>query len=118
MDVAETGGPGSVGEYGWAGAAKTYYWVDPEEDLVGVFMTQYMVGLRSARAGPAGADVSGHHRLALMSDRVRVEVDGAVRTVTLTRPEKGNAMDAEMLARPGGRRSTRRRVRARPSGWR
>src|SRR4051812_45731536 len=32
-----------------------------------------------------------------MSDRVRVEVDGAVRTVTLTRPEKGNAMDAEML---------------------
>ena len=32
-----------------------------------------------------------------MSDRVRVEVDGGVRTVTLTRPEKGNAMDAEML---------------------
>ena len=32
-----------------------------------------------------------------MSDRVRVEVDAAVRTVTLTRPEKGNAMDAEML---------------------
>ena len=29
MNVAETGGPGSVGEYGWAGAAKTYYWVDP-----------------------------------------------------------------------------------------
>ncbi len=43
-NVAETGGPGSVGEYGWAGAAKTYYWVDPQEDLVGVFMTQYMVG--------------------------------------------------------------------------
>jgi enoyl-CoA hydratase/carnithine racemase len=32
-----------------------------------------------------------------MSDRVRVEVEGAVRTITLTRPEKGNAMDAEML---------------------
>src|SRR3954449_3601322 len=32
-----------------------------------------------------------------MTDRVRVEIDGAVRTVTLTRPEKGNAMDAEML---------------------
>jgi CubicO group peptidase (beta-lactamase class C family) len=44
MNVAETGGPGSVGEYGWVGAAKTYYWVDPAEDLVGVFMTQYMVG--------------------------------------------------------------------------
>lgn len=44
MDVAETAGPGSVGEFGWAGAAKTYYWVDPHEDLVGVFMAQYMVG--------------------------------------------------------------------------
>ena len=45
MDVAATGGPGSVGEFGWAGAAKTYFWVDPAEDLVGVFMSQYMTGM-------------------------------------------------------------------------
>jgi CubicO group peptidase (beta-lactamase class C family) len=45
LDVAETAGPGSVGEYGWAGAAKTYYWVDPAEDLVGLFMSQYMTGV-------------------------------------------------------------------------
>jgi enoyl-CoA hydratase/carnithine racemase len=32
-----------------------------------------------------------------MTDRIRVTRDGPVRTVTLTRPEKGNAMDAEML---------------------
>ena len=32
-----------------------------------------------------------------MSDKVRVEIDGAVRTVTLTRPEKSNALDADML---------------------
>lgn len=44
MDVPATAGPGSVGEFGWAGAAKTYYWVDPREEVVGVFMTQYMVG--------------------------------------------------------------------------
>lgn len=44
MNVADTAGPGSVGEYGWAGAAKTYYWVDPQEDLIGVFMTQFMMG--------------------------------------------------------------------------
>lgn len=45
LDVAQTTGTGSVGEYGWAGAAKTYYWVDPVEELVGVFMTQYMTGV-------------------------------------------------------------------------
>ncbi|MDA0272550.1 MAG: serine hydrolase [Proteobacteria bacterium] len=45
MDVAASAGPGSVGEYGWAGAAKTYYWVDPAEELVGLFMAQYMTGV-------------------------------------------------------------------------
>lgn len=45
MDTARSAGPGSDGEYGWAGAAKTYYWVDPAEELVGVFMTQYMTGV-------------------------------------------------------------------------
>ena len=31
---------GSVGEYYWAGYAGTYFWVDPKEDLVGVYMMQ------------------------------------------------------------------------------
>jgi CubicO group peptidase (beta-lactamase class C family) len=44
LNVAESGLPGSVGEFGWGGAAKTYYWVDPKEELIGVLMTQYMVG--------------------------------------------------------------------------
>lgn len=48
LDVAATAGTGSVGEYGWAGAAKTYYWVDPAEDLVGVFMSQNMTGMQLA----------------------------------------------------------------------
>ena len=43
MDVAQSGAPGSVGEFGWSGAAKTHYWVDPKEDLVGLFMTQSMM---------------------------------------------------------------------------
>jgi CubicO group peptidase (beta-lactamase class C family) len=43
MDVAQSGAPGSVGEFGWSGAAKTQYWVDPREDLVGLFMTQSMM---------------------------------------------------------------------------
>jgi CubicO group peptidase (beta-lactamase class C family) len=41
MDVGAAGIPGSVGEFGWGGAASTYYWVDPHEELAGVFMTQY-----------------------------------------------------------------------------
>ena len=48
LDVAATAGPGSAGEYGWAGAAKTYYWVDPAEDLVGLFMSQNMTGMQLA----------------------------------------------------------------------
>jgi CubicO group peptidase (beta-lactamase class C family) len=47
LDPAATGGTGSAGEYGWAGAAKTYYWVDPAEELVGLFMTQYMTGVQT-----------------------------------------------------------------------
>ena len=47
IDTAATAGPGTDGEYGWAGAAKTYYWVDPAEDLVGVFMAQYMTGVQT-----------------------------------------------------------------------
>jgi len=41
-DVAQTGAPGSLGEFGWAGVAKTHYWVDPLEQVVGIFMTQSM----------------------------------------------------------------------------
>ena len=44
MDVGQTALPAPLGEFGWAGAAKTYFWVDPVEELVGVIMTQYMVG--------------------------------------------------------------------------
>jgi len=32
--------PGSAGEFMWAGYAGTYFWVDPKEELVAVFMSQ------------------------------------------------------------------------------
>jgi CubicO group peptidase (beta-lactamase class C family) len=32
----------SVGEYGWFGAAQTYFWIDPAEDFIGLMMTQHM----------------------------------------------------------------------------
>lgn len=34
------GVPGSAGEFMWGGAAGTFFWVDPREQLVGVFMSQ------------------------------------------------------------------------------
>ena len=43
-NVAEAAISTSVGEFGWAGAATTYYWVDPQEELVGLLMTQFMMG--------------------------------------------------------------------------
>jgi CubicO group peptidase (beta-lactamase class C family) len=42
LNVAESQVPGSEGEYGWGGAAKTYYWVDPKEELIGIFFSQWM----------------------------------------------------------------------------
>ena len=29
-------------EFGWAGAACTYFWVDPDQNLIGINMTQYL----------------------------------------------------------------------------
>lgn len=49
VNVAESEMPGSVGEFGWAGAAKTYYWVDPQEKIVGLLMSQCMMGFDLAR---------------------------------------------------------------------
>ena len=39
-DTARTLIPGSDGDYFWGGAASTFFWVDPAEDLAAVFMTQ------------------------------------------------------------------------------
>ncbi|MBW4935707.1 serine hydrolase domain-containing protein [Marinobacter sp. F4206] len=39
-DVAKSHTNGSVGEYGWGGLASTNFFVDPEEDMVVIFMTQ------------------------------------------------------------------------------
>ncbi|MBM4384456.1 MAG: beta-lactamase family protein [Deltaproteobacteria bacterium] len=41
-EVAVYRGLGSPGKNGWGGAAGTWYWVDPKEDLVAVMMIQRM----------------------------------------------------------------------------
>jgi CubicO group peptidase (beta-lactamase class C family) len=32
----------SVGEYAWGGAASTYFFIDPAEELIVIFMTQLL----------------------------------------------------------------------------
>ena len=34
--------PSSPGEFGWGGMASTAFWVDPEEELTVIFLTQLM----------------------------------------------------------------------------
>ena len=38
----ESNQPGGVGEYGWAGAASTSFWIAPEADLIFINMIQKM----------------------------------------------------------------------------
>ena len=40
MDAGEAGDVGSDGEYNWGGAAGTRFWIDPEQNLIGLFMVQ------------------------------------------------------------------------------
>lgn len=42
QNVAATGIPGTAGEYSWGGAAGTYFFNDPKEELIVVFMTQIL----------------------------------------------------------------------------
>jgi len=41
-DPAASQNPLSKGSYNWGGMASTYFWVDPKEDLLGIFMTQFI----------------------------------------------------------------------------
>jgi CubicO group peptidase (beta-lactamase class C family) len=77
--VGRSGRPGSVGEFGWGGAYGTKYWVDPEEKLVVVFMTQLM---------PAtGIDMADRIRALLYGS---IEVPGArLGSMKLTAASKG-----------------------------
>lgn len=42
LDPSEAQAIGSVGNLSWGGAASTYFWIDPEEDIVAILMTQLM----------------------------------------------------------------------------
>lgn len=41
-DVAASMIPGTNGDYAWGGAASTYFWIDPKEELICIFLTQLL----------------------------------------------------------------------------
>jgi CubicO group peptidase (beta-lactamase class C family) len=42
VDPAQLMVPASKGSYSWGGAASTYFWIDPREEIIGIFMTQLL----------------------------------------------------------------------------
>jgi len=50
MNPAERGNLGSVGEFGWSGAASTHVLIDPKEDLVAIYCTQLVLADYPLRA--------------------------------------------------------------------
>jgi CubicO group peptidase (beta-lactamase class C family) len=42
VDSARTLMPGSTGDFAWGGMASTYFWIDPREELIVIFLTQLM----------------------------------------------------------------------------
>lgn len=52
-DVGARGRLGSVGQFGWSGAASTYFTVDPAEDLVAILLMQYVPGNGPRLPSPA-----------------------------------------------------------------
>ena len=42
LDPAKTLLPGTAGDFSWGGMASTYFWIDPREELIAIFMTQLM----------------------------------------------------------------------------
>lgn len=42
QDLAQAGQAGSEGEFNWGGAAGTRFWIDPKEELIGIYMVQIL----------------------------------------------------------------------------
>lgn len=42
LDPARRGQPGSVGQFGWSGTAATWFFIDPQEQLIAILMMQHL----------------------------------------------------------------------------
>ena len=50
VDLGRTGELGSLGNYEWSGAFQTSYWLDPQENLFAIFMSQVRPSQSDIRA--------------------------------------------------------------------
>jgi CubicO group peptidase (beta-lactamase class C family) len=48
IDPRDTAAAGSLGDFSWGGMADTYCWVDPQQQLIGILMQQYLPSLHHA----------------------------------------------------------------------
>jgi CubicO group peptidase (beta-lactamase class C family) len=48
IDPDDTAAAGSAGDFSWGGMADTYCWVDPQQQLIGILMQQYLPSLHHA----------------------------------------------------------------------
>ncbi|WP_299731773.1 serine hydrolase domain-containing protein [uncultured Tateyamaria sp.] len=62
LDPAQSGVPGSVGDFSWGGMASTFFWIDPVHDITAVLFTQ----LSPSSATPARAELKALVQGALM----------------------------------------------------
>lgn len=62
LDAAQSGVPGSPGDFSWGGMASTFFWIDPVHDLTTVLFTQ----LSPSSATPARAELKALVQGALM----------------------------------------------------
>lgn len=76
------GVPGSTGEFMWGGAAGTFFWIDPKEQLVGVFMSQ------------APGPIRTHYRRLIKQLTYQAIVDDATATAVSAAPRTGAAVTA------------------------
>lgn len=53
-DIAHAGGMGSNGTYSWSGMANTFFWIDPQEEVISMVWTQFL---------PFGVSLAGEFKI-------------------------------------------------------
>jgi chorismate mutase-like protein len=81
LDKGQIGELGSDGEYNWGGLAGTRFWIDPEEELIGIFMVQSVphtapVSVVNSRYSPIRRWSSSLGRLRMPSGKLSDNVRG------------------------------------------